>query len=149
MSFQGISAKQHQLFRKIDLFISCLFSLTNHSKDVSDYSSFCGNANTVANPNYTADIKQVIEDFHTYFYTIGYISAMNTGNFEGMSNEYGLGVHRIQMGDVLKQVVSKVTIRKLALFVFDSYQTDKKELGLFEYENDYNLVTFYDPIKLL
>jgi hypothetical protein len=113
---------------------------------VVDYFTFCGNSNTLSNPNSTEDIKQVIEDFHTYFYKNGNISHMNTGNFEGMGDEYGSGVHRIQMRDVLKQVSSTDTIRTITLFVFNSYQRDKKELGLFEYENDFNLVTFYQPV---
>ena len=146
MSFQGISEKELSLWSKIDLFISCLYSLTGHSKDVVDYYSFCGNSTTQPNPNFTKDIKQVIDDFHTYFYKNGNISHMNTGNFEGMGDEYGSGVHLIQMRDVLKQVSSTDTIRTITLFVFNSYQRDKKELGLFEYENDFNLVTFYQPV---
>ena len=73
---------------------------------------------------------------------------MNTVNFEGTSNEYGSGAHHIPIKDVLKQGSSKDTIRTIALFVFNSYQIDKKELGLFEYENDSNLVTFYKNFKL-
>ena len=144
MSFQGISTKHHELFQKIDLFMHCLYDLTGYSKKVGDYSSFCANAVTKTNPNFAQDIKQVIEDFHTYFYTAGHITHMNTGNFEGMSNEYGTGINRIPMGDVMKLVCPIGVIRTLGVYVFGSYQTYKKELGLFEYDNDHDLVTFFE-----
>ena len=131
MSYRGLSAEELQLFSKIDLFISCLYSLSNYSKGVSDYFSFSGNANTISNPNLTQDMRKVIADFHTYFYTSGFISNMISGDFEGISNHYGTGDHVIPMNDVLCSNVfaagNKHTIRTICQFVFDSYQNDMKE----------------------
>ena len=119
------------------MFIGCLYSLSNHSKNVADYYSFIGNANTMTNPNFSSAIKRVINDFHAYFYNGKHIGNMNTGDFQEMSNKYGTEEHCIPMEDVLNALsnTEKDTIRTISLFVFNSYQSDKKEFDLFTYDN--------------
>ena len=136
-----ITQDQLTLFNSIDMFISCLYSF---SHAVAPYYVFCGNANTFNNPTLSRDIKKVIEDFHSYFYKDNNIKHMNTGNFEGMSNNYGDG--QLPLGDIMRELKHSACIRTIVLYVFNSYMHKKEALGLFTYEpcKNKNLEMYYD-----
>lgn len=136
-----ITQDQITLFNAIDMFISCLYTL---SRGVGPYYNFCGVANTLSNPNLSRDINKVIEDFHSYFYKDNNIKHMSTGDFEGMSNQYGDG--QLPLGDIMREINNSGCIRKIVLYVFNSYMHKKEALGLFTYEpsKNKNLEMYYD-----
>ena len=140
-----ISQDQILLFNGIDMFISCLYTLSD--VEMTSYYTFCVYANNISNPNRVRDVKRVIENFHSYFYINNNIKHMSTINFDGMSNQYGdsnLPIRKIT--ESLNYWHEVDCMRKIAIYVFDSYMHKKEALGLFTYEasKNKNLEMYYD-----
>ena len=144
-----LSEKQFELFGAIQLFIDCLYSLSEFSPLLVPYRIFCSNANAVSNPNLTADVKQVIEDFHRYFYAEKNIKYMNIGIFDDQPGlTYGNENVSFCMRDVLKSIPDgsrNACIKHVALYVFRSYQGSKDSLGLLKHDadTDRKLILYY------
>lgn len=144
----GLTCKQYELFGAIQLFLDSLYSLSNFSPSINRYRTFCANANAVSNPNMKDHVKQVIEDFHVYFYKEQNVKYMNSGSFEEIGPSYGNEDYYFPIRDVLKLLTDTgkhTCIRHIALYVFSSYQGSKDALGLFTYfkDTDENLTRYY------
>lgn len=119
----GLSQEQFEPLEAIKLFIQCLYVLSDFSPLIVPYFSFCSNANSPSNPRLTEDVKQIIEDFHKYFYMERNIKYMNSGIFDDLPGLiYGNETVSFPIRDVLNLITSvsgKSCIKNLTQYVFN------------------------------